>query len=245
MKAIRSILTSVSATFLVCACGSAPTAPPTSANASPSGTSGATTPAVVPARAETSVASPSAPTVVPTVEDKFDRAEKAPHVDPNERGEHIVLTPLVSKGTARASFPKPTISDHDCLKELPFTGNHQADYQALVDKCGATTGLLEYTKAHEGRLHAKKDVRDHFRISVMKGFCYRYFAVADDGIKDIDIIVLRKGALIATDRTEQPIAIIDSDKLWCVDEDEDLEFSVEIDGRGAGGYTFGVWTRPK
>jgi hypothetical protein len=25
----------------------------------------------------------------------------------------------------------------------------------------------------------------------------------------------------------------------------ELQFNIEVDGRGAGGYTFGVWTRPK
>jgi hypothetical protein len=56
---------------------------------------------------------------------------------------------------------------------------------------------------------------------------------------------MRRGALLAADKTDHPIAVIDHDKLWCVDEDMDLDFAVEIDGAGAGGYTFGVWTRPK
>jgi hypothetical protein len=105
--------------------------------------------------------------------------------------------------------------------------------------------MLEYTKPGEGRLHIKHDKRDEFTLKVQKGMCYRYFAVADDGIKDIDIIVLRKGALLAMDKTEQAVAVIDTEKLWCVDEDMDLQFNIEVDGRGAGGYTFGVWTRPK
>jgi hypothetical protein len=105
--------------------------------------------------------------------------------------------------------------------------------------------MLEYTKPGEGRLHITHDKRDEFTLKVQKGMCYRYFAVADDGIKDIDIIVLKKGALLAMDKTEQSVAVIDTEKLWCVDEDMDLQFNIEIDGRGAGGYTFGVWTRPK
>ena len=176
--------------------------------------------------------------------DKHGHAEAAAHHDPNEKEGVFDLEPLVPKG-AKTAFPKQTVTDHDCLKELSFSGKHQADFKTLLDKCGTPTGMLEYVKPHEGRLHAKHDKRDEFRVKVQKGMCYRYFAVADDGIKDIDIIVLKKGALYAMDRTEHPIAVIDTDKLWCVDEDMELQFNIEVDGRGAGGYTFGVWTRPK
>ena len=177
-------------------------------------------------------------------QDKHSLAEAAPHDDPNEKEGAIELTGLVDKAK-KPAFPKQTVGDHDCLKELSFTGHHQADFATLVGKCGTPTGMLEYTKPAEGRLHAKHDKRDEFKLKVQKGMCYRYFAVADDGIKDIDIIVLKKGALMAMDKTEQAVAVIDTEKLWCVDEDMDLQFNIEVDGRGAGGYTFGVWTRPK
>jgi hypothetical protein len=179
------------------------------------------------------------------VMDKHAAAESAPHVDPNEQEGPIRLTALVPKGAAKSSFPKPTIGDHACLGQVAITGHHKQDYAAIVEKCGAPTGMVPFTEPAEGRLHAKLDKRDHFQMSVYKDMCYRYFAVADDGIKDIDILVLKKGALLATDRTEQHIAVIESDKLWCVDDDMDLDFAVEVDGPGAGEYTFAAWTRPK
>ncbi len=176
--------------------------------------------------------------------DKHEAAEAAAHHDPNEKEGVIDLEALVPKG-AKTAWPKQTVGDHDCLKELAFVGKHQADFKTLLDKCGTPTGMVEYVKPHEGRLHAKHDKRDEFRVKVQKGMCYRYFAVGDEGIKDIDIIVLKKGALYAMDKTEHSVAVIDTEKLWCVDEDMDLQFNIEVDGRGAGGYTFGVWTRPK
>ncbi len=177
--------------------------------------------------------------------DKYAAAEAQKHDDPNEKEGPITLSPLVAKGTPKSAFPKQTVQDHDCLKELAFVGQHKKDYDVLIGKCGTPTGMLKYTEPADGRLHSKLDKRDHFQLKVFKNMCYRYFAVADDGIKDIDIIVLKKGALLAMDKTEHPVAIIDTDKLWCVDEDMDLDFAVEVDGPGAGGYTFGVWTRPK
>ncbi len=222
------------------ACGGAKPDAQTPADAKP--VASADKPADKPADAKPADAKPGDK---PAPTDKYAAAEAAAHDDPNEKEGPITLAPLVAKGTPKSAFPKQSVGDHDCLKEMPFTGKHQADFKALTDKCGTPTGMMEYTKPHEGRLHHKLDKRDHFQLKVNKGMCYRYFAVADDGIKDIDIIVLKKGALLAMDKTEHPIAIIDTDKLWCVDEDMELDFGVEVDGAGAGNYMFGVWTRPK
>ena len=199
-------------------------------------------PSTPPADSAASVAAADAGPPAPPM-DKQEAAEAAPHVDPNEKEGAIELTPLVDKAK-KPAFPKQTVADLDCLKNLSFTGHHEADYATLIGKCGTPTGMLQYTQPAEGRLHAKHDKRDEFTLKVQKGMCYRYFAVADDGIKDIDILIMKHGALMATDNTEQPVAVIDTEKLWCMDEDLNLEFKIEIDGRGAGGYTFGVWTRP-
>ena len=190
-------------------------------------------------------ASSTAPTAsTPPPSDKHSLAEAAPHEDPNEKEGPITMAPLWAKG-AKQTFPKQTVGDGECLKEFPFSGHHKADFKTLTDRCGTPTGMLEYVKPAEGRLHAKHDKRDMFEVSVVKGMCYRYFAVADDGIKDIDILIMKKGALLGADKSEHPVAVIDIEKLWCVDDDMNLEFAVEIDGPGAGGYTFGVWARPK
>jgi hypothetical protein len=224
--------------LLVAGCGgaAAPSADPSTATKS--------TATKDPAASHTPDPVSAPPPKDPTPSDKHTLAEAAPHDDPNEKEGAIDLVALVDKAQ-KPTFPKQTVGDHDCLKELSFSGHHKADYATLIGKCGTPTGMLEYTKPAEGRLHAKHDKRDEFKLKVQKNMCYRYFAVADDGIKDIDIIVLRKGALLATDKTEQSVAVIDTEKLWCVDEDMDLQFNIEVDGRGAGGYTFGVWTRPK
>ena len=55
-------------------------------------------------------------------QDKHALAEAAPHDDPNEKEEPITLAPLVAKGTPKSAFPKVSVGDHDCLKEMPFTG---------------------------------------------------------------------------------------------------------------------------
>jgi hypothetical protein len=237
MNRLLALSTTPLLVLLMMGCGGAK-APPTDPTTAPTDGAGAKPADPTPAASGTAAAKPAEP------EDRHTLAEAAAHNDPNEKEGVIELVPLVDKAK-KPTFPKQTVGDHDCLKELSFSGHHKADYATLIGKCGTPTGMLEYTKPAEGRLHAKHDKRDEFKLKVQKNMCYRYFAVADDGIKDIDIIVLKKGALIATDKTEQSVAVIDTEKLWCVDEDMDLQFNIEVDGRGAGGYTFGVWTRPK
>jgi hypothetical protein len=149
----------------------------------------------------------SAPSAAPASSmSHHEHAEAAPHEDPNEK-DHvkdgpIEMAPLIAKNPPKSLFPKATIGDHECLAGFAFTGNHKTDYETLVKQCGTPTGLLKYAEPKEGRLHAKHDKRDVFSVEVRKGMCYRYFAVADNGIADIDILIEKKnGALIGEDKT--------------------------------------------
>ena len=81
------------------------------------------------------------------------------------------------------------------------------DVHQIIQRLKALTLVLA-ADVDEAVLHIKHDKRDEFKVKVQKGMCYRYFAVADDGIKDIDIIVLKKGALMAMDKTDHPIAVL-------------------------------------
>lgn len=179
-----------------------------------------------------------------------EKAELAEHVDPNEKDHEkdgpIEMAPLIAKNPPKSLFPKATTGDKECLAGLAFTGKHKEDYETLIKQCGTPTGLVKYVEPKEGRLHAVHDKRDVFSVEVRKGMCYRYFAVADNGIADIDILIEKPGgALIGTDKTTQPVAIINTGEPWCVtDYDQKLHFAIEIDGHGAGGYTFGAWARP-
>ena len=58
-------------------------------------------------------------------------------------------------------------------------------------------------KPVEGTLHHKYDPIDIFTMPVLKGYCYRYFAVADSTIKDLDLLIERKGGdLVGDDKTD-------------------------------------------
>jgi hypothetical protein len=201
---------------------------------------GASSPPSTPAT--TSASAPAAPVPSAAVATPPPQADE----DPNESATPITMTVELTKETPKSSFPKRTVDDLACWQTVSLGGDAQKDYEAVTKNCGAPTGLLEYAKPVVGHLRAGSDKTDTFRLALTKGLCYRYIAVADSGIRDLDILVERPGGdLVADDKQHGPVAIIEADKTWCMTTDADYEFHIEVDGEGAGRYVFGVWARPK
>jgi hypothetical protein len=196
------------------------------------------------ASAATSAAPSTAPSVIASAAPSANGSDPA-DADPNESGTPITMAPLLNKSTAKSSFPKKAISDRECWQATMITGDAQKDFATIIGKCGTPTGSLEYAKPVIGHLHHIKDKRDTYTLKLTGGYCYRYFAVADGSIKDLDILVEKNGALVADDKTSNPVAIVEADKQWCQDEDVEYSFHIEVDGVGKGNYVFGVWARPK
>jgi hypothetical protein len=212
------------ATVLASACASSPSSPPVAVAAE--------TPAAAPVPPR-----PVAPTNPPAAVDAYD--------DPGELHDPETMTPLFGKDS-RPAFPKATAGDHECWQTIQLSGDAKTDFDALVSRCGAPTGSVQYVAPVVGKLHYVHDKRDTFDVKIQGGLCYRFFGVADGSIQDLDILIERaNGDLVGDDKTNGPVAIIDMDKNWCMDADGDYKFAVEVDGTGTGNYAFGVWARPK
>lgn len=163
---------------------------------------------------------------------------------PNADGT-ITLEPLMSAPdpSAAASFPKQTASDAECFKSVGLTGKSSADYDALIAACGAPTGCKEFVRHVVGKLDDAHH-RDTYVLKMLGGYCYRFFAVGDETLGNVDIRVERPdGALVSIDQSKQSIAILDPDATWC--KTHDREFHVVVEAKGAGGYALGIWARPK
>lgn len=156
------------------------------------------------------------------------------------------MTVLFDK-SSKPTFPKATDSEATCWQSISLSGDAKKDYDALAAKCGAPTGSVAYTKPSPGRLHSVKDKRDTFQLHLMGGLCYRFFGVADGSVQDLDILIEQQkgGALVGDDKTHGPVAIIEMGKAWCMDQDVDYSFLVQVGGTGTGRYVFGVWAKPK
>jgi hypothetical protein len=165
--------------------------------------------------------------------------------DPGELSDPTSMKPLFDK-SSKPPFPKATTSEATCWQSISLTGDAPKDYEQLAAKCGAPTGSVAYTQPASGKLHYKRDKRDTFSLHLVGGLCYRFFGVADGTVKDLDLLIEKKGgALVGDDKTQGPVAIIESSKSWCMDNDVDYQFNVEVDGTGTGRYVFAVWARPK
>jgi hypothetical protein len=163
--------------------------------------------------------------------------------DPDEIHDPATLKPLIERGQ-KPTFPKATIGEHECWQTVALAGDAHKDYEAIVARCGAATGAIEYVKPAAGKLHHERDKRDTFIVTIHGGLCYRFFGVADGSVRDLDVIIERPGGvLVGDDKTHGPVAIIDSDKAWCMDADGEYDFLVEAE-EGQGSYVFGVWARP-
>ncbi len=234
----KPILACVLAPLALASCGGGASQPPATPSPAPPTTTGAPD---APSGGTSSTPASSAGATAgsaPAGEPAYD--------DPNESAGTIAMSVELAKGTPKSAFPKKTSDEQSCWQGVSLGGSAQKDYDAIAAACGQPTGLLQYAKPVTGKLHATKDKTDVFSLDLQKGLCYRYFAAADRTITDIDILVEKPGgALVADDKQTGPVAIIESDKTWCMDEDAKYEFHVQIDGAGTGGYVFGVWARPK
>jgi hypothetical protein len=218
-------LSGLVALVLVTGCGGSPSSPPAVPNNEASGS-----------LASRAVA-PSTPVANAAAADD--------EADPNESSTPIVLTPLFTKHNP-PKFPKATIGDHECWQGLELSGTAKVDYDNLVSHCGTPTGVVEYAHPATGHLHHDRDKRDEFKLQLAGGYCYRYFAVADSSIDDLDILVERYGGdMVGDDQTKGPVAIIQSDKPWCMDDDIEYDLNVAVKGEGHGNYVVGVYARPK
>ena len=209
---------------LTAACGSAPPPPPS-------------VPAEAPAPTAAAVAAVPTAAPTPSAEPGYD--------DPEEASDPATLAPLFASN-AKPAFPKASVGERECWQSVSLVGNARKDFDAIVARCGTPTGAVEFVKPKMGKLHAVKDKRDTFLVKVHGGRCYRFFGVADGTIQDLDILIEKgNGDLVGDDKTNGPVAIIESDKAWCLDRDGDYQFRVQVDGTGEGHYVFGVWARPR
>jgi hypothetical protein len=154
----------------------------------------------------------------------------------------VNLKALFEKGAA-PTFPAVTMSEQDCWRSVAVVGNARQDYETILKQCGASTGAVQYVRPALGHLHHKHQRRDTFVVPIQGGLCYRFFGVGDSTINDLDIIIEQRGALVGDDKTRGPVAIIESDKAWCMDRDGVYDFLVQVHGEGQGHYIFGIWAR--
>jgi hypothetical protein len=157
----------------------------------------------------------------------------------------ISLETVQGKPAAGADFPAKKTTDAACIGDISLGGKSTADYEDVGKKCGTATGMKPFTKPVSGKL-GPSHTRDVYTFTMLGGLCYRFFAVGDDSLSNVNIRVeTMTGAFLSMDSTKQPFAVLDPDAAWCKTHDRQFRFVVETTGKSDGNYVFGVWARPK
>jgi len=151
----------------------------------------------------------------------------------------------VLPAAAASEYPQQTVGYRECWNGLAIEDDADADYAEILAACGKPTGMLPFVAPVRGRLDAA-DKSDKLALPLKKGMCYRFIAVGNQSLGDLDLRIEKvDGTLIAVDKTTHPVAIIDGESPLCVDEDVEWAFVLEVEGNGQGNYVFGVLAKPK
>jgi len=110
----------------------------------------------------------------------------------------------------------------------------------MAKSCAAVTKMKEVGKPFKGK-QADKDTPQSFPLKAKANHCYRVYAQASDGIKDLDLAIKDStGAIAAEDSTDDPSPVIVEDGAVCFKEADSATLVVSV-GLGKGNYAVEIW----
>jgi|HubBroStandDraft_4_1064222.scaffolds.fasta_scaffold26807_2 hypothetical protein len=114
------------------------------------------------------------------------------------------------------------------------------DVAAMAKSCAAVTKMKEVGKPFKGK-QADKDTPQSFPLKAKANHCYRVYAQAAEGIKDLDLAIKDStGAIAGEDSTDDPSPVVFEDGAVCFKEDDAATVIVSV-GMGSGAYAVQVW----
>ncbi|XXT24267.1 hypothetical protein WME94_22280 [Sorangium sp. So ce429] len=128
-----------------------------------------------------------------------------------------------------------------CYGNFRITGDPAKDVTRLSLLCGPENGMRRLSpRPIEGQV-AEGGAIVTAPLQAVRGACYRVFAVGGPGVLNLDVAVRSsRGAMIASDGTEDAWPIVQPDRPFCPLEDDDA--TVEISARRGGGrFAAEVW----
>jgi hypothetical protein len=152
----------------------------------------------------------------------------------------VIDDPWAKPGTGEArptadTSPQP---ESTCYQAAKYTGDPQKDIVEIGAAC-KRFGLEPIGQPIVQRsLSEDQGWQRQFEVELQAGACYRFFAVGDTGVKDMDIGIKDSGGQqIAVDGQHGPIAVIDSDGPFCAKKTETVIVLAKVE-KGTGRYAF-------
>lgn len=205
------------AVSLACgACGGAEKPPETPAAASASASAAPSASAAAPAASSATAAASAAPS-----------ASATPAPAPNPGSKKVTKKAEASWAACHQSFK---------------AGNKEVskDVDAMAKACAAVTKMKLVGKTFTGR-QGDQDPPQSFPLKAEANHCYRVYAQAADGIKDLDLAIKDStGAIAGEDTTDDPSPVVLEDGAVCFTEADSASVIVSV-GMGKGAYAVQVW----
>ena len=89
---------------------------------------------------------------------------------------------------------------------------------------------------------ADQDKPESFPLDARAGHCYRVYAQASEGIKDLDLVVRDSaGIAIGEDSTDDANPVVLDDGAACFAKDDKASVVVSV-GMGSGVYALQIWS---
>jgi hypothetical protein len=114
------------------------------------------------------------------------------------------------------------------------------DVTGLAKACESVTKMKPTGKVLTGK-QADQDRPQAFPFDARAGHCYRVYAQAGEGIKDLDVAVEDSaGVAIGEDSTDDPSAVVLDDGAVCFTKDDRASVVISV-GMGSGQYAIQIW----
>jgi hypothetical protein len=114
------------------------------------------------------------------------------------------------------------------------------DVAAMAKACQAVTKMKLIGKTFTGK-QSDQQPPQSFPLKAEAKHCYRVYAQAADGIKDLDLAIKDStGAIAGDDSTDDPSPVVLEDGAVCFTESDASTVVVSV-GMGSGAYAVQVW----
>jgi len=147
--------------------------------------------------------------------------------------------------------PAPTSTVATTKTDASWAGCHQSykakgkdvagDVAAMSKSCAAVTKMKLVGKTLTGKQGAE-DPPQSFPFDAKANHCYRGYAQASEGIKDLDIVMKDSASIVVgQDSTDDPSPVVLEDGAVCFSKDDKATLVVSV-GMGKGSYAIQIWS---
>jgi hypothetical protein len=178
-------------------------------------------------------------------------SQTAPPVASTPPAPSATVTETASAPPPPPPPPVPTSTVATTKTDPGWTACHQSfkatakdvskDVAAMGKACEATTKMKPSGKAMTGK-QADENPPQAFPFEAKANKCYRAYAQATEGIKDLDVVIKDSaGVVVGQDSTDDPSPVVLEDGAVCFSKDDKASVVVSV-GMGKGSYAVQVWS---